>query len=254
MTIPEGTHILLYHGDRDRHLLSYQPGMTFSSRKGKIVFPPDLTWGSCLYSSKGVPFFVLRPTHAEQTLKVRRRTTIMYPKDMGWMLLHSNICPGMEVLECGSGSGAMTVFLALMVGEQGKVHSVERRKEHLSLAQENVRRYGLEDQVIFYAMDPVEEGFPKVKVETVIIDVPEPWTLVPPVLSILEPGGHWLSLSPTYNQVEKTWESLINHGFVALHTVEVVERALKVHAGRTRPREIGITHTAFLTHARLSRE
>lgn len=252
LRLKEGDYLILHHGERDRHLLRYRAGFSFGSRRGQVELPEKLHYGDCLFSSSGNPFFVLIPTTAELTMRLKRKTTIIYPKDAGWMVQHTPTRAGSRVLECGSGSGALTILLAGIVGSEGRVISCERREEHLELAKQNVAEYGLEDRVEFHLLDTEREGFPVKDVEAVFIDVPEPWTLVTAARDALTGGGSWASLSPTYNQVERVVEALSINGFTCVETVEILERKLLVRPGKTRPSERNITHTAFLTRARKS--
>ncbi|RKZ01393.1 MAG: hypothetical protein DRQ04_04945 [Candidatus Hydrothermota bacterium] len=152
------------------------------------------------------------------------------------------------MLEVGSGSGALTIILALAVGREGKVYSFERRKEFMENARENVRRAGLEERVEFFNMDPALEGFPVGELDAAFVDVPEPWTLAGPVHEALAGGGRWVSLSPTIEQVQMTFDAL-EEGFVRLKCVEIFEREMLVRRGKTRPRERMVSHTGYLVTA-----
>jgi tRNA (adenine57-N1/adenine58-N1)-methyltransferase len=190
------------------------------------------------------------PSLSDLQMKVKRRTTIIYPKDAGFMLLQTGTREGSRVLECGSGSGAFTFLLACVVGKTGKICSFERRPEHLDQAKENLRRLGEFPQIEWHLRDAETEGFGQNGFDAAFIDVPEPWTLVAAAREALWPGGFWVSLSPNYNQVEKTVFALEAASFTGIRTVEILEREILVRPEKTRPKEMGITHTAFITSAR----
>jgi tRNA (adenine57-N1/adenine58-N1)-methyltransferase len=237
---------------KHHHLLYYAPGGSFGTNLGQVVYPEELYYGQTVESSLGRPFQVLLPSLAERQMKVKRRTTIIYPKDAGYMLLQTGVRAGSRVLECGGGSGAFTFLLACAVGTNGTVHSFERRPEHLEQAQANLRRLGDFPQIEWHLSDTEKEGFSLEGMEAAFIDVPEPWTLIAAARASLLPGAFWVSLSPSVNQVERTVLALEAAGFTALRTVEILERELLVREGKTRPREMGITHTAYITTARLA--
>ena len=67
--------------------------------------------GSTIGASTGRRFVVLRPTLAEVVLKMPRGAQVIYPKDLGAILIAADIGPGMRVLEAGVGSGALSMAL-----------------------------------------------------------------------------------------------------------------------------------------------
>ncbi len=248
--IEKGQFILLYHPKKE-FLLRYEPGKKFQSHLGNLVLPEGLEFGQRLESTSGEVFTVLPPSTAELMKKVERKTTIIYPKDAGFMLIHTNITCGSRVAEVGSGSGALTVVLARAVGEEGRVFSYEKRPEFLALARENLRRYGLDDRVVFVERDVYKEGFGEQDFDAIFVDVPEPWQVVPHAAESLKPGHFWVSLSPNMEQVKMTVEKLQECGFVDIKTVEILEREILVRKFGVRPRERMISHTGYVTTARL---
>lgn len=213
-----------------------------------MLLEAGLRFGETITSSMGKQFFVLRPSTALLSMKVKRTTSIIYPKDAGLILLETGIGSGSRVIEVGTGSGALTVVLARAVGREGRVYSFERRSEFLENARENIERFGLGDRVEFCLKDPAKEGFGIEPVDAAIIDVPEPWTLVQSVFQVLKGGGFWASLSPSVEQVQKTFESL-EGPFVRLKCLELLEREMLVRPGKTRPRERMVSHTGYLVFA-----
>jgi len=250
--IRPGDPFILERPPKYHFLLFYQMGLSFGTNVGQITFPEELYYGSTVMTSLGHAFQILMPSLSDLQMKVKRRTTIIYPKDAGYMLLQTGIREGARVLECGSGSGAFTFLLTCVVGKTGRICSYERRPEHLDQAKENLRRLGEFPQIEWILRDTETEGFGQDGFEAAFIDVPEPWTLVKAAGEALLPGAFWVSLSPNYNQVEKTVFALEAAGFSGLRTVEILEREILVRPEKTRPKEMGITHTAFITSARKS--
>ncbi len=254
MRVSEGQLVLLVSEDDKTYLVQYRPGGRFVFHHGGVEFPEELHYGDVLETTQGRKVYVLEPSTAELMIKVRRRTNIIYPREAGYIITHTNIQAGSKVLETGSGSGALTIALARVVGTEGKVYSFERREEHLQRAMENVKRAGLLDRVHFQLLDPAIEGYPVRDMDVAVIDVPEPWTLVPAVKEALRGGGFWASLVPTVEQVVETVDVLKEHGFVAVRTVELLEREILVRRGKTRPKETMIGHIGYLTFARKLRD
>ncbi len=248
--IKEGDFIFLYGGKKAQFLIKYtEEKPYFECHLGKVEFPEGFDFGDTLYTNKGKPLYVLRPTTSDLVFRVKRLTTIMYPKDMGYVVLNLGVKSGDRVIEVGSGSGAMTIVLASLVGDGGIVYSFERRKEFLENASRNVKRAGLHSRVKFMLRDVETEGFGVFDADSAVIDVPEPWTLVKYVKESLRGGAPVFFLSPNIEQVQKTYDALKEHGFVRMKTVEILEREMKVREGKTRPMERMISHTGYLTFA-----
>ena len=97
----------------------------------------------------GEKFYALKPDLYNLTMKVNRKTQIIYPKEIGTILIRSGIFPGARVLECGCGSGALTTALAHFIGDTGKVYSYERNQEFLENTKKNIEKVGLSKRVEF---------------------------------------------------------------------------------------------------------
>jgi len=93
-------------------------------------------------------------------------------------VLKLGIRPGIQVIEAGTGSGALTLTLALLVGESGHVFSYERRDNMQKRAMTNLKRAGLLDRVTFHLSD-IKDGFEERDVHALFLDVREPWTTCP---------------------------------------------------------------------------
>ncbi len=246
----QGDLFILYSEKGDTYLLSFKADTSFSTNLGNVVFKEGLSFGDTILSNKNYKFFVLKPSNFDLIKKVQRKTTILYPKDIGYMFMSTGIGSGSIVAEVGSGSGALTTALAITVGDSGKVYSFERKEEHQKIAIKNIKKYGLEDRVEFILKDVSKDGFGDYIFEALFVDVPEPWDLVAPAKKVILPGFFWVSLSPNFEQVKKTYFKLKEHGFFVEKTVELFEREILVREYGVRPSERMISHTGFLTIAR----
>ncbi|MEO0109711.1 MAG: tRNA (adenine-N1)-methyltransferase [candidate division WOR-3 bacterium] len=249
--IEEGELILLYHSENTQYLITLPKEGSFSTHKGMISLSEikNKNFGDKILSHTQYPFYILRPTLKDLAMKAKRKTTIIYPKDAGFMLLHSIIFPGAKVLEVGTGSGAFTIILANFVRPMGRVYSYEIREEFIELAKENLKRAHLIEFVQFIQRDVAKDGFSEKDADCLFIDVAEPWQLVRASHSALKGGGTFASISPNMEQVQKTVRSLELEGFVRIKVFEILEREIMVRLTGTRPKERGITHTAYLVFA-----
>jgi tRNA (adenine57-N1/adenine58-N1)-methyltransferase len=248
--ICEGDDILLYL-DRKRTYLVRVKEEVFHTHKGYIQLN-DLIgrkFGSSIKSNLGVEFYALRPLVKDYIFKTRRRTQILYPKDMGYIVLFTGIGPGSKVVEAGTGSGAMTVVLANLLKPNGRVYSYEIREEFLENARASLQRAELSDYVELKLMD-VTEGIDERGVDAVVLDLAVPWLVVTHAYQSLRGGGVLASFSPTMEQVIKTVDVIRRHPFVEVVTVELLMRRLNVGENKTRPETLMIGHTGYITTAR----
>ena len=249
-TITEGDIVLLYFDVRRQWLLRVDKGREFHTHKGFIKTQEiiGLPLGSEVKSSLGETFWILKPTTHDFIMHSARRTQIMYPKDIGLIILKLSLSSGLKVLEVGTGSGAMTVAAATAVKPDGHVHTYEARSEFADMAEKNLRRAAVSEYVTIHLSD-AGEGIDGEDFDAAIIDVGDPWPLFPIVHRALKGGSPLVSFSPTMNQVERTTESLAKIGFVNIHTLECFIREIRAERGKTRPATIMVGHTGYVTFA-----
>ena len=243
--------ILLYSGEKGSYLLTLPEKGFFSTHKGNISYSEILgkDYGDAVKSHTGYVYYILKPNLADLAMKVKRTTTIVYPKDAGLMLLRTIVFPGAKVIEVGGGSGALATILANFVRPDGKVYSYEVRKEFIDNARANLQRFGLDSFVEWIEADVEKQGFSHEEVDAVFIDVPEPWGIINWAHKALKVGHCLVSLSPTVEQIKKTKSVMELEGFTRIQVVELLERELLVKFTGTRPRERMVSHTAYLIFA-----
>lgn len=239
-------------GLRHKHfILNLQAGAKFETHRG-ILLHDDLIgkpWGTQVFSHMGAPFFLLQPPLADLLIDLPRTTQILYPKDIGFILVTMGVGPGQRVMEAGTGSGSMTTALAYAVGNEGRVLSYEVKPDVQNLAKKNLTRFGLASRVDFKLRD-IEEGFDETDADSFFLDVPNPYDYVTQVRAALKPGGFLCCLIPTFNQVEKTLWSLRQGNFAFVEVCEILLRYYKTEPSRIRPTDRMVAHTGFLVFAR----
>lgn len=239
-------------GLRHKHfIITLQAGAKFETHRG-VLLHDDLIgkpWGSQVFSHLGAPFFLLQPSLADLLVDLPRTTQILYPKDIGFILVTMGVGPGQKVLEAGTGSGSMTTALAYMVGEQGCVVSYEVRPDMQNLARKNLTRFGLASRVDFKLRD-IEQGFDETDADSFFLDVPNPYDYIAQVRAALKPGGFLCCLIPTFNQVEKTLVAMRLHKFAFIEVCEILLRYYKPEPARIRPTDRMVAHTGFLVFGR----
>src|ERR1041385_614834 len=239
-------------GLRHKHfILTLQAGSKFETHRG-ILQHDDLIgkeWGTQVFSHIGSPFFLLQPSLADLITELPRTTQILYPKDIGFILVTMGVGPGQRVVEAGTGSGSMTTVLAYIVGAEGRVYSYEVKPDVQNLARKNLTRFGLDSRVDFKLRD-IQFGFDEADVDAAFLDMPNPYDYLSQVRVALKPGGHLCCLLPTFNQVEKTLQALRQTRFAFVEVCELLLRYYKSEPARIRPTDRMVAHTGFLIFAR----
>jgi tRNA (adenine57-N1/adenine58-N1)-methyltransferase len=244
-----GERVLLVDAKDRRYLLRLRAGATFHTHAG-IVAHDDLIGaaeGATVEGTTGRSFLVLRPTLADVVLKMPRGAQVIYPKDLGAILLAADIGPGVRVLESGVGSGALSMTL-LRAG--ASVLGYELRPEFADKAKENV--VALLGEEVDYTVEirDVTAGIAAEDLDRVLLDMPCPWEVVEHAAAALRPGGILLSYLPTINQTAQLREVLSKGPWGLAETAELLRRSWHVEPRSVRPDHRMVAHTGFLTTAR----
>jgi len=206
-------------------------------------------WGNLITSHMGNPFYIFQPSLADLLRDLPRNTQILYPKDIGFILVTMGIGPGSHVIEAGTGSGALTSAMAYAVGEKGSVISYEIRPEMQAMAKKNLERLGLLDRVTLKAGN-IQDGFEETGADALFLDVPNPYDYMNQVKAALKQGGFFGSILPTANQVCLLLAALKYNQFAFIDVCEVLLRYYKAEPERFRPVDRMVAHTGFLIFAR----
>lgn len=232
-------------------IFTLESGKEFHTHRG-VVKHDDLigkVWGSQIFSHNGSPFFLLQPSLPDILKNTKRATQIMYPKEIGYILLQMGITPGTRVIEAGTGSGSFTTALAIYVGEKGKVYSYEIKPETQKIAQKSIEKLGLSDRVEFKVKD-ISTGFDENEVDAVFLDVANSYDFMHIVKRSLKPGGYFGSILPTANQVIKLLITLRQNDFAFVDVCDISLKYYKSEPLRFRPTDRMIAHTGYLIFAR----
>lgn len=251
MTQP-GDMILLLAPDGKRFIHKLTPGQQIHTHLGFMTHDSlvGLVTGSLVKTQLGHPFVLLKPSTLDLIMHVKRTSQIVYPKEIGYILLKMNVIPGSCVVEAGTGSGALTLALARAVQPTGKVHSYEEREEMQANARKNLEKAGATDFVDLKVRD-IRAGFDEKDADALFLDVREPWLFLAQAHSALSGGGFFGSLVPTTNQVSEVLAEMERlGGWVEVEVSEILHRFYKTNAERLRPADRMVAHTGYLIFAR----
>jgi tRNA (adenine57-N1/adenine58-N1)-methyltransferase len=251
--LESGEKVLLLDSRGRRYLVTLQAGGTFHFHRG-IVAHDDLIGapeGTRVRSTRNEVVVALRPTLADYVLKMSRGAQIVYPKDIGPVLLRGDIFPGATVVEAGAGSGSLTLALLRAVGPSGRVITYEMREDFAAQARANVEAFMGEASNLEIRLGNVYEGIAELDVDRVVLDLPEPWRALGPAARSLRPGGILLAYLPTILQVHQLVEAMKEDPCWALDsTDETLFRTWHVDTASVRPDHRMVAHTGFITTTR----
>jgi tRNA (adenine57-N1/adenine58-N1)-methyltransferase len=244
--------VLLDRKDRE-YLARLDQGRVISIRGGKIAADDVIGQqeGTVVRSSFNEPFLVFRPTLPQLIPNLPRTAQVVYPKDIGPILIWADLFPGAHVVEAGVGAGALTMALLRAIGDQGRLVSYEIRDDFAQLAQKNVARYFGPAPNWTVKLGDVASELVETAFDRVILDLPEPWQVIGRAWSALRPGGILLCYLPTVLQVKNLSDALRDDKrFACIETSENLMRFWHFKGMSARPQHRMVAHTGFITSAR----
>ena len=236
------------------HTVVLTPGKLFHTHRGAIAHD-DLIGapeGSVVFSTANTGYLAFRPLLADFVLSMPRGAQVIYPKDAAQIVGFGDIGPGMRVLEAGVGSGALTCSLLRAVGAEGRLTSYERREEFADVARSNVGAFFGEVPANWELRlgDLAEHPAAEVA-DRVVLDMLEPWAVLPTVAAALRPGGVLVGYVATTTQLSTYVEALREQGvWTEPHAWETLLRPWHAVGLAVRPEHRMVAHTAFLVTSR----
>jgi tRNA (adenine57-N1/adenine58-N1)-methyltransferase catalytic subunit len=249
----EGDQVLLVDGKDRRYLVVLAAGSEFHTHAGILAHDVVIGGeeGTRFRATRGATFLAIRPTLADFVLKMPRGAQVIYPKDLGPILMLADIFPGARVLESGVGSGALSMTL---VRAGAVVTGYELREDFANRATKNVETFlGRDAREASYRVEvrDVYEGIEESDLDRVVLDLPEPWKAAKHAASALHRGGLLVAYTPQITQAAQLRHELGAHGFGMAETIEVLNRGWHIEGHAVRPDHRMVAHTGFLTSARL---
>ncbi len=246
-----GEKALLLDSKHRRYLVTLKEGGEFHSHAG-FVAHADLVGqpeGITVKSTKGSAYTALRPTLEDFVVEMPRGAQVIYPKDLAPICMLADIGPGDRVLESGVGSGALSMTMLRWGAE---IVGYELREDFANRAVTNVRSFLGEDALSRYRVELRDcyEGIDETDLDRVVLDLPEPWQVVPHLAGALRPGGIFIAYTPSIVQAAQVRQSLGGSGWIMQRTLEVLHRTWHIEGAAVRPDHRMVAHTGFLTVAR----
>lgn len=247
-----GERVLLIDSKHRRYLVTLEAGGEFHTHSGFIAHDLmiGIEEGTSVAATRGGKYLVIRPTLSDFVLKMPRGAQVIYPKDLGPILMLADIFPGARVLESGVGSGALSMTL-LRAGAE--ITGYELRADFATRAQRNVESFLGAEFVERYHVEERDcyEGIDGTGYDRVVLDLPEPWQVVDHAEKALRPGGILVAYTPSITQAQTLRAKLAASSFAMADTIEILQRGWHIEGQAVRPDHRMVGHTGFLTHARL---
>jgi len=248
----DGDQVLLIDAKKRRYLVTLAAGGEFHTHAGVVAHDALIgaAEASSVRSSRGSAMLAIRPTLAEFVLTMPRGAQVIYPKDLGPILMLADIFPGARVLESGVGSGALSMTL---VRAGAVVTGYELREDFANRAVRNVATFLGDEALERYTVEHRDayDGIDEVDLDRVVLDLPEPWQVVKHAARALHGGGVLVAYTPQITQAVQLREELSAQGFGMVDTIEVLNRGWHIEGQSVRPDHRMVAHTGFLTSARL---
>ena len=227
----------------------------FTTNEGKFKFSIIKNIPSIVKTSTGVNFKIYKPTYKEFVLLMKRGPQIIYPKDVAQIVLEANIHNSSKVLEIGSGSGALTLYLYTLLKNTGMLYSLDSSKINQRRADKTISRYistmsEKNNDITFINEELVNFNF-KIfndNIDSIITDVPEPWIFF--TNNKIQNSINWVSYLPSMTQVMRMNNVLKENQFQDIEIKEVILRDWVVDERIVRPSNKLVSHTGFLISAK----
>ena len=231
-------------------------GEYFITNEGKINYNDITSIPTSIKSTTGEEFIIYSPTYKEFVLLMRRGPQIIYPKDVGSIIVDGNIRNESTVLEIGTGSGALTLYLILILGKNGKLYSLDSDKKNQYRATKTINRFiSTFNKDYEYNLELINEtlddfNFSEIEddINIIVTDVPEPWEFF--TNNTIDKDLTWISYLPSISQVEKITQTLKAKNFKNIEIKENLERYWIIKENILRPKNEMVGHTGFIVSSR----
>ncbi|MBW2991106.1 methyltransferase domain-containing protein [Candidatus Woesearchaeota archaeon] len=191
-------------------------------------------------------FIILDPVFLDHYKRIKRMAQIITLKDIGAIISNTGITKDSNVLDAGSGSGALACFLGVLAK---KVVTYDNDEKSVEVTAENIDSLGLKNVVIKQGDIYDDKKIKERDIDVFVLDLPEPWKALRTAEKVLKIGGFLVVYLPNITQIQRFVKDLPDD-FLLEKTIEVIEREWAVDAKRARPRTKDHGHTGFLTFAR----
>ncbi len=204
--------------------------------------------GDTILSHMGQEFVIQKPRMSDFFRHAKRTGAPIMPKDVGMIFAYTGLNKEDTVLDAGTGSGILAMYLGSIAK---RVVTYEIKEDFAAVAQENVKRAGLDNVEVRCGNIMDEIAGLDEKFDVVTLDIMDTKDVIPNVKNVLNPGGFIATYSPFFEQTKDIRTAIDKAGFMEVTTIECMERAISFSDRGTRPATKRVGHTGFITIARV---
>jgi len=251
--IKQNSYVLFFYNDSKKWLMKASKKQQFHTHVGVINHKDVIgkEFGSTIKTNKGKYIYLFEPTIHDYIMKSQRSTQIVYPKDLGYIAARTGLQSGQKIVEIGTGSGSLTTFLASIVKPRGHVYTFDVDPNFMEIARKNIEKAGVAKFVTMEKLDIKSvRKIPITDADMVVVDLGDPWSVVPQARKMLKGSGAFVAICPTMNQLEKLATSLNENDFYDIECTEQIVRTIEAREGKTRHSFRSIGHTTYVAFAR----
>jgi len=251
--IKQNSYVLFFYNDSKKWLMKVSKKQQFHTHVGVINHKDVIgkEFGSTIKTNKGKYIYLFEPTIHDYIMKSQRSTQIVYPKDLGYISARTGLQSGQKAVEIGTGSGSLTTFLASIVKPRGHVYTFDVDPNFMEVARKNIEKAGVAKFVTMEKLDIKSvKKVPITDADIVVVDLGDPWSVVPQARKMLKGSGAFVAICPTMNQLEKLATSLNENDFYDIECTEQIVRTIEAREGKTRHSFRSIGHTTYVAFAR----
>ncbi len=251
--IKQNSPVLFFYNNSKKWLAKISKNESFHTHIGILKHSDAIgkEYGSKLITNKDKYVYLLEPTMYDYVMRIQHGTQIVYPKDIGYIIARAGIGDGQKILEIGTGSGSLTSFVASVVKPRGHVYTFDVDEKFMKIAEKNIKKAGVSKYITQHNLDlKTAKKMPLEDVDVALIDLGDPWLVIPQIRKMLKGSGRLFAICPTMNQLEKLTMALVENEFTDIESTEHIIRNIEARDGKTRHSFQGIGHTTYLCFAR----